>query len=789
MRQPEPSRHQIAASGESQAYPNKQFRAGITSQVPEPSRQASATRSRTNDFRSEVRSGDSMFRDVLISILLFFLLIEWLRPLPAMADVSEVYRIQPFLVVFALSIAIDCFKVPYIWGWVAKSMIILFFIGFMFDRNAFLSGSWVIDFIRLISQDAGHVLQAKFDNISGETRTLLFLFGWSLLISVVQALMLQRQHSLWFVGATLAYLVCLQLVLGTDTVYGIIRTLCYGLLLASILNLSRIQQFYGFANIRPAGAFQWLLAAITVVGVMAGAGWYSAIQAAPTPLMKPVSWAYLTDRMFELYNEDAGLQTSAARSGYGHDDSLLGGPLQSDNTLVFTAKTSKLTYWRGESKSFYNGKGWTQTEQTGQSFVPRDSLASAPTITQEVLWSPESSTKQLFYGGALLRVDAILTEKGKSLSPEIVIRNNGNDKVSVPEISDPLSFYKITIQSVFEDPAALGADSSSYPISVRDTYLQLPANLPRTVRALAQQVTTNYPNPYAKAVAIEQYLRSSYSYSLDKPTRPTRNEDFVSHFLFVDRVGYCDHFSTSMVVLLRSVGVPARWVKGYAPGTLLATTEDHLQEVRVSNQDAHSWVEVYFPSTGWVPFEPTPGFSSLDSEQARAAFQNAQAERPTMTASLAMTSTRKSLATDPMEWLQMIKNEFINFVQTYRKHLLIIAALTILLTGLFLAFRGKIKLLFLSYDVRLSGSRPEVRHMDRLWLQMFHKYGAKSAHQTVREYVMALQIKNMAQKEALLEFALMYESIRYDTPGRPAYSKRDIAAVWGAIQSIQGSQK
>ena len=80
-------------------------------------------------------------------------------------------------------------------------------------------------------------------------------------------------------------------------------------------------------------------------------------------------------------------------------------------------------------------------------------------------------------------------------------------------------------------------------------------------------MTANRLTPYAKAVAIEQYLSNTYTYSLEKPTHPSRNEDFVSHFLFVDRTGYCDHFSTAMVVMLRSVGVPARWVKGFAPGT------------------------------------------------------------------------------------------------------------------------------------------------------------------------------------------------------------------------------
>ena len=190
---------------------------------------------------------------------------------------------------------------------------ILLFIGFMFDREGFLTGAWIIDLVRIISQDMVHIVQAHFDLISGQTRTLLFLLGWSLLISVVQALMLQRQHSLWFVAATLIYLVFLQLVLGADTVQGIMRTIGYGLLLLSLLNLSRIEQTYGISSVRSGGFFQWMVVSLIVVSALASVGWYSAKQAEPTPLMKPVSWAYLYDRIFELYKEDTGAKGTFAK--------------------------------------------------------------------------------------------------------------------------------------------------------------------------------------------------------------------------------------------------------------------------------------------------------------------------------------------------------------------------------------------------------------------------------------------------------------------------------------------
>ncbi|MFD0696906.1 DUF4129 domain-containing transglutaminase family protein [Paenibacillus sp. GCM10027628] len=750
----------------------------------------SRTPTSTPETYTAVRTGGSLLRDILISLLLFLLLAEWLRPLPTLADISEIYRIQPFLIVFALCIALDCFRVPYTWGWAVKSIIILFFIGFMFEPEGFLNGSWVVDFFKLIVQDVGYVFAARFDLISGETRTLLFLFGWALLISVVQALMLQRQHSLWFVGATLIYLVCLQLALGADTVQGIFRTLGYGLMLLSLLNLSRIQQSYGLTKVSSGGTLLWLTVSLIVVSILAGAGLYSASQAAPTSLMKPVSWANITDRIFELYNEDTGLPAVAAKAGYGHDDSSLGGPLQSDSSIVFTAKTPELTYWRGESKSLYDGKGWTSTEQISEPFISSDHTASGTTIAQEVLWSSKSPDKQLFYGGSLLHIEGLLNDKGSYLSPDIVVANSMTGKVALPEISDPLSFYKIIVQPVHADPALLSSDSDSYPAAIRDAYLQLPDTLPRTVRGLAEQVTAAATSPYAKAVAVEQYLRSNYTYSLEKPTHPTRNEDFVSHFLFVDRTGYCDHFSTSMVVMLRSVGVPARWVKGFAPGTQQAVGEDRMKEVIVRNQDAHSWVEVYFPSAGWVPFEPTPGFTGMDGEHARSPVTISQSERPTMTASLLNIPTMQSFSSDSKEWLQSRVNEVISFVEIYRKQFLLAAVLSVFILGLSVILwrKGIPQNMALIFPVRPSGpvhSQPLVRFMDRLWIQLFRRYGAKSAHQTVREYVTALRLENAEQKQALFEFALIYETVRYDIPGRPIYSKREIAALWNAILSTR----
>jgi hypothetical protein len=119
------------------------------------------------------------------------------------------------------------------------------------------------------------------------------------------------------------------------------------------------------------------------------------------------------------------------------------------------------------------------------------------------------------------------------------------------------------------------------------------------VRNLADELTANIQNPYDKAKAIEAHLRA-YPYSLDV-TPPPPNQDVADYFLFDLKTGYCDYYATSMIVLARAAGLPARLVIGYSSGIYNPTKAEYV--IREAN--AHSWVEVYFAGIGWVEFEPT----------------------------------------------------------------------------------------------------------------------------------------------------------------------------------------
>jgi hypothetical protein len=139
------------------------------------------------------------------------------------------------------------------------------------------------------------------------------------------------------------------------------------------------------------------------------------------------------------------------------------------------------------------------------------------------------------------------------------------------------------------------------PPEDRARCLQLPPTLPRRVAELARQYAAGARNPYDAARRIEQRLSTDYTYRL-RSTPLAPGTDFVDQFLFVHKQGFCAHFASAMVILCRTLGLPARFVTGYLPGR---TDESGLiHEVRFG--DAHAWAEVYLDGYGWMSFDPTP---------------------------------------------------------------------------------------------------------------------------------------------------------------------------------------
>ena len=147
--------------------------------------------------------------------------------------------------------------------------------------------------------------------------------------------------------------------------------------------------------------------------------------------------------------------------------------------------------------------------------------------------------------------------------------------------------------------AKVSENSSSYPPEIARDDLQLPHLDPR-IRLLAEQITERAATSFEKALAVEAYLRAHYGYTLELPASAPR--DPIANFLFERKRGHCEYFASSMAVMLRSVGIPARLVNGFSGGEFNDLTSQYV--VRASQ--AHSWVEAYIPGAGWVEFDPTP---------------------------------------------------------------------------------------------------------------------------------------------------------------------------------------
>jgi hypothetical protein len=298
---------------------------------------------------------------------------------------------------------------------------------------------------------------------------------------------------------------------------------------------------------------------------------------------------------------------------------------------VLEIRARQPEYWKAEDLDVFDGQAWTQGDVPGQESAPPPAHSSLATWSQTIrvtvgnmrtgnvigagvssrpsnvsqpvvpgfsdgtwttgndltsgesytvrVYAPQPTPAQLNHAGAnyaglpagyrtiLLPARAV---PGTDASPEIVF----------PAFHSPAA-----VQDVIGLPVALGASvvrASAYSSAYR----------------LAGRLARAAPTPYAFVLAVERYLANGYTYTQDP--RLTRYP--LESFLFEDKRGYCQQFAGAMALLLRMGGVPARVAVGFTPGRQVAGSQRWL----VTDTDAHAWVEVWFPSFGWVRFDPTP---------------------------------------------------------------------------------------------------------------------------------------------------------------------------------------
>jgi transglutaminase-like putative cysteine protease len=142
---------------------------------------------------------------------------------------------------------------------------------------------------------------------------------------------------------------------------------------------------------------------------------------------------------------------------------------------------------------------------------------------------------------------------------------------------------------------------TDYPAWVTERYLALPESITPRTRQLAEDIVGDRETPYDRVAAVTRYLRNNIRYSETITSTPSRDQEPLDWFLFDLKIGFCNYYASSQVVLLRSLGIPARLAVGFSAGEHQGGTNTYL----VYERNAHAWPEVYFPGLGWVEFEPT----------------------------------------------------------------------------------------------------------------------------------------------------------------------------------------
>jgi len=250
-------------------------------------------------------------------------------------------------------------------------------------------------------------------------------------------------------------------------------------------------------------------------------------------------------------------------------------------------------------------------DESGKPLIYRQNISEGSTgffwtdIDDELKTVTDLDTIRKFYEDKGYTVKVIEGEASvANVAKYFNFSNRINVEINLDGQDEPLSVYKLEdLQSLRKKTINLSAKADM----IRSKYLQLPDTLPVRVKELALSITSDYENDYDKAKAIEQFFKGNgFTYTLSPPKAP-RGVDFVDYFLFDTRQGYCTYYASSMAVLLRCAGIPARYVEGY----VLPAKPEKDNLYKVTNEMAHAWVEAYFEGFGWLQFEPTPPFSPI----------------------------------------------------------------------------------------------------------------------------------------------------------------------------------
>ena len=472
--------------------------------------------------------------------------------------------------------------------------------------------------------------------------TIVALLAW--VLSVFTAYSLTRFGSAWRTiipgGVVMILISTYGVNEGTNTfLFGLFILLAL-LLIARVLYVKRRERWQNKRAILPADIGP-LMGRVILVGcvILVFLAWGAPSVGARLPSLER-AWQSLTRPLsnfrqsmgnaFAPIDSQIGLVGLEVVGDYYGDSLQMGqGNILSDDPLFLVKAADPPSampryYWRAKYYETYNNGQW----KTGPA------LTSYLTPDEFTLNSPEYKERWETTVSILprVRMSTLYTPNepvwvNRPVEANIVTNSGGIEELISVRATSPLFVAEeYSVRSSLENATIndLRSAGTDYPEWVIKRYLQVPDSVtPRTIE-LALQIANGYDNPYDVAMAVTRYLRSNIKYQeyfIDLPN----DQDLIDWLLFDKREGFCNYYASAEVIMLRSLGIPARLAVGFAQGETIQNTDlltnfnDELldksngslnsevdfQIYHVRQRDAHAWPEVYFPGTGWVVFEPT----------------------------------------------------------------------------------------------------------------------------------------------------------------------------------------
>ena len=314
-------------------------------------------------------------------------------------------------------------------------------------------------------------------------------------------------------------------------------------------------------------------------------------------------------------------------------------PTSPDIVMHAVSTDKQPHYWRGRTYDFYTGAGWQSTRRKTFPLDYEETTDNGYTYGLPTTWIPGEGQA---FGVSALRTHITTSMDVKGDTSQFYYADEplsllfDPDRGTVPQLAADGSLdlkgqavrgaYSI-VSAAPPDPAdplaqaRLRRDGDSYPASLRQLYVSLPPNTVTTpadtayfqmaVRQALAGLPPSRRSSLDKALALQSWITARCTYALTVAPLPG-NQDHVHAFLGSTRRGYCDLFASSMVVLCRTAGIPARLATGFAPGEPVDSGYD------IRAMDKHAWAEVYFPGDGWLIFDPTVGSHTDGSVPGRA---------------------------------------------------------------------------------------------------------------------------------------------------------------------------